>query len=238
MDILAKIQSLVILIFSMKGSLHCMQTLPQEVKRDISSLSLHATLSYDFSLFKKIEVDEYDDTPGSLAFSLINNSIVIASPQGTAHLYNSLTGEKQHEFTGLSPRITSIAFSPSGESFLIGSKDKTASLWNKETGKLLHKFTGHTDTVWSVAVSPDGKTALTGSGDTTARPWDVPTGKQLNELQGEDEPVRSATFSPNGDTIATILNHTVILWKRSVRPAPWATTRKESAQELFLERGI
>ena len=136
-------------------------------------------------------------------YSPDGSSILTASADRTARLWDARTGAQTTVFLGHSDRIFGAAFSPDGTRLVTASRDKTARIWDTHSGAQLLVLSGHGDRVASAAFSPDGKRVLTASWDKSARVWDAKTGAQLEELSGHTDVLYSAAFSPDGERIVT-----------------------------------
>jgi WD40 repeat protein len=156
----------------------------------------------------------------SAVFSLNSKTIVTASGDKTARIWDVATGKELKKLEGHTDGVLSAVFSPDSKTIVTASKDKTARIWDVVAGKESQKLGGHTDTVVSAVFSPNGKTIVTASRDKTARIWDVATGKELQKLEGHTNSVWSAVFSPDSKTILTTSDdNTARIWN--------ATTGKE-----------
>jgi hypothetical protein len=92
---------------------------------------------------------------------------------GTARLWDPVTGDCLRTLTGHKYGVLGVAFSPDGRLLATaGGGDGTARLWDPVTGDCLRTLTGHDDQVLGVAFSPDGRRLATASRDNTARLWD------------------------------------------------------------------
>ncbi len=153
----------------------------------------------------------HTETVTSVAFAPDERTVLTGSWDGTARLWDAVTGDLLHKFEGHTGPVTSVAFSPNGSTVLTGSWDGTARLWEAATGGLLHTFIGHTGPVTSVAFAPDGRTVLTGSGDGTARLWDA-IGNPLHIFVAESW-VHDVAFAVDGQAVLTASDdRTARLW--------------------------
>ena len=139
----------------------------------------------------------------SAAYSPDSKTIVTASADQTARIWDAATGEELRQLTGHTGFVNSAAYSPDGKHIVTASWDQTARIWDAATGKELRELTGHGDRVNSAAYSPDGESIVTASWDQTARIWDAATGEELRQLTGHGGPVTSAAYSPDGKSIDT-----------------------------------
>jgi len=138
----------------------------------------------------------------SAYFSRDERSLLTASSDRTAKLWDAETGANVVTFQGHSGIVWSAVFGgEAGEgqrSTLIAtaSGDRSARLWDARTGDEVSRFEGHNDAVRSVRVSPDGKLLLTGSQDGTARLWSIADRRCSHTLRGHVGGLSTAVFSP------------------------------------------
>jgi WD40 repeat protein/serine/threonine protein kinase/tetratricopeptide (TPR) repeat protein len=139
----------------------------------------------------------------AVAFSPDGRSILTASWENTAWLWDAATGRPLRQLLPASTSFNCAAFSPDGKTILTGSWENTAQLWDAASGRPIGPPLVHASFVYSVAFSPDGKTMLTGSSDGTARLWDAATGRPLGQALKRRGQVLSVAFSPDSRTILT-----------------------------------
>jgi WD40 repeat protein/class 3 adenylate cyclase len=146
------------------------------------------------------------------SFSPDEKLIVTANWAGTAHVWDSATGEQIWTLSGHTGRIFKCIFSPDGTRIVTASDDKTARVWDVGSGKELLLLGGHTDALNGAAYSPDGRFIATASWDNTIRLWDAATGAEVLIIKGETE-LNDVAYSPDGRRLAASSNEgTVFVW--------------------------
>ena len=101
--------------------------------------------------------------------------MVTASRDGTARLWDVVSGEVLAVFRGHTGEVIQAVFSPDGQRLVTASYDRTARLWDVASGETLVVFRGHKGRVNQVAFSLDGQRVVTASNDKTARLWGIMT---------------------------------------------------------------
>jgi len=149
----------------------------------------------------------------SAEFSADGTTILTASDDSTARLWDARTGAEITRLEGHGGPVSSAVFSADGATILTASSDKTARLWDARTGAENIRLEGHGGGLFSAVFSPDGATILTASSDKTASIWDTRTGAEITRLEGHDGAVVSAVFSADGASIITASSDkTACLW--------------------------
>ena len=121
----------------------------------------------------------HTDSVASVAFSPDGKRIATASADGTAKIWDAVTGKELLTIKASTKGwVGGIAYSPNGKLLATAEDDKTARIWDATTGKELMTLNGHTDILTDVAFSPDGTHLATASWDGTAKVWEVLTGKE------------------------------------------------------------
>ena len=171
----------------------------------------------------RVALRGHEDWVTSAQFSADGKTVLTASWDNTARLWDVASGQELRALRGHEEGVTSAQFSADGNTVLTASWDKTARLWEVASGKELQALRGHEEGVWTAQFSADGKTVLTASVDRTARLWDVASGIELRALRGHEDKVNSARFSANGDTVLTASeDRTARLWDVASGKELWA----------------
>ena len=149
----------------------------------------------------------------SVAFSPDGGRLASGSDE-IVRIWNTATGELEHELEGHRERVQSVAFSHNGHFIVSGSKDATVKIWNVATCETRYTLRGHTSDVASVAISRNNKFVVSGSDDRTVRMWDIELGELLRELKGHADKVVSVTVSPDCQHIVSVSHGKVWIWTK------------------------
>ncbi|MGI9382216.1 MAG: hypothetical protein ACR2PO_03610 [Methyloligellaceae bacterium] len=152
---------------------------------------------------RPISFRTHRDTVFSAALSPEGRTVVTASADRTARLWNLGTRTELHTLAGHRGYVHSAAFSPDGSHVATTSGDGTARVWRAGTDAKAVVLRGHRGAVHRAAFDPTGTRIVTASADGTAGVWDARTGKRLKTLGGHRGAVWNAAFSADGKLIVT-----------------------------------
>ena len=146
----------------------------------------------------------HNDAIVRAVYSPDGRSIVTASNDTTARVWNAASGQLLANLQGHNNAVLSAVFSPDGQRIVTASRDHTALVWNAASSRLLANLVGHSARVTQAEFSPDGQRIVTASWDRTARVWNAASGQLLATLQDHTGRINSAVFSRDGQRILTV----------------------------------
>jgi eukaryotic-like serine/threonine-protein kinase len=162
-----------------------------------------------------------------VAWSSTGQSVATGSDDGTARLWDPLSGASISPPLAHSGPVLALAYSPDGTTLATASEDQSARLWNAAAGLPRGEPMRHAGPVTSLAFTPDGTTLYTGSADGLVRSWNSATGQPRGQTLEHGTPVRSIAIAAQGRALAsTDDNGSGILWdlasgKRQPIAAGW-----------------
>lgn len=136
-------------------------------------------------------------------FSPDAKTILSASHDGTARLWDANTGSLKVVLAGHGRRVTHGAFSPDGNTIVTAAADGSVGVWRAANGARLRLMKEHTDAVWHISFTRDGSRFVTSSRDGTARVWSTGGGEPPLVLTVKaDYPIGNAEISSDGQFVA------------------------------------
>jgi len=138
-----------------------------------------------------------------VAFSPDGTRVVTASEDGTARVWDRMSGHPALPPWKHGNHVVTAGFSPDGRRVVTASRDGTARIWNTATGVEMTPPLVHAATVKVAQFSADGTKVLTASSDRSARVWDARTGQPLSPPLPHAGKVIAAQFQPGGKGVLT-----------------------------------
>jgi formylglycine-generating enzyme required for sulfatase activity len=119
----------------------------------------------------------------AVAFSADGQRVLSASADGTARLWDAVTGEQLAILQGHRRVVTDVRFLPGDDRAVTSSDDAAIHLWNLTTREVIRSFHGHTGDVIAIDLSADGRRMVSCGHDPRLRLWDVETGQQIKDFE-------------------------------------------------------
>ncbi len=135
-------------------------------------------------------------------FSHDGRSLVTASADGAAYVWNVETGQRELLLVDATGAIDDAAFSPDGSELATASADRLARLYNGANGKLLASLAGDSNAVTTLGFDPSGRTLVTGSSDGWVRLWDAVPAGTLTPIDSRPARVRIRWLGGDAVTVA------------------------------------
>lgn len=185
---------------------------PTKVQIPAAELQIENAIRH---LHERLVLSATTDPVRSATFSPDGGSIVTASADGLARLWNATTGEP----TGIEfamdggASVNDVSFNPNGSQIATASDDGMLRLWDPKTGAKIMERKERAGPVIRVAFGSKGKRILTLHSDGAACVWDASTLAVIctPDPQGQ---VTSGAFSPDDANVATgFVNGSVTIWK-------------------------
>jgi eukaryotic-like serine/threonine-protein kinase len=143
----------------------------------------------------------------AVAWSPTGQSVATGSDDGTARLWDPVTGAPLSPPLAHSGPVLALAYSPDGTTLATASEDQRARLWNAAAGLPRGEPMRHSGPVTSLAFTPEGTTLYTGSADGMVRSWNSATGQPRGQTFELGTLVRSIAIAAHGRTLASTDGH-------------------------------
>lgn len=147
---------------------------------------------------------------------LADGAFVTAGQDGTARVWDSLSGEELLTLAGPTSTIIGVAGSPLGGRIATSAYDGSLRIWDATHGRELATIQAHDEVIWNVAYSPDGRQIASTGADGFTRVWDAETNQLLLSLTRDPEnpiPFTGLAYSPDGLRLATGgMDGRIVVW--------------------------
>ncbi|XP_046850672.1 apoptotic protease-activating factor 1-like [Xenia sp. Carnegie-2017] len=160
-------------------------------------------------------------------FSSHGQYILSSSSDGTAKVWEAVSGKIIHTLDGRDDIITCCAFNKDDTEVLTTSYDKCVKIWQLGVNSFVKvEYKEHKQDVHCAAFSPTSNEVVSCSADSTLRVWDSGRGFTKAVCKGHDDVVNWCSFSFNGLIVVSGSNdETVKVWKSDTGEC-LATTKK------------
>lgn len=149
----------------------------------------------------------------AVAWSPDGKRVASASLDGTAQVWDSVSGTTLETFRSESGAMTSVAWSPTGDLLATGDETGLVRVWEVASQRQALSLVAQHGKVDSIAWSPDGHVLATGGADAVARVWDARSGALVAAFTGHTGEVHQVAWSPDGRRVASASSDaTVRLW--------------------------
>src|SRR5207249_2042965 len=123
------------------------------------------------------------DTVNRAEYSPDGSSIVTASADHTARVWDAATGQLRFTLQGHSEAVNTAAYSPDGRHIVTASNDAAAIIWDATNGQLHNTLRGQAGSMTSAVYSPDNRDIVTVSYD-GIRFWTAEPGYNWQTIKG------------------------------------------------------
>jgi WD40 repeat protein/serine/threonine protein kinase len=148
-----------------------------------------------------------------VAWSPTGRSVATGSDDGTARLWDPVSGEPLSSPLAHTGPITGLVYSHDGKTLATASEDQTARLWNVSSGLARGEPIKHHGPVTSLAFTPGDDRLATASDDGTVRLWNAATGRPEGAPLDHGAPLKTVIIAPDGRSLASVNNQGAItLW--------------------------
>ena len=145
---------------------------------------------------KPVQVWFHQGPINDAAFNAAGSRVVTASADGTARVWDAMTGQAVTPPLRHHGAVLAAAFSADGRRVVTASADGTARVWDAATGQPVTAPLRQRGAVRGAAFSADGRRVVTAGADGTARVWDAGTGRALAPPLRHRGPVNQAAVQP------------------------------------------
>src|SRR5262249_53072694 len=132
-----------------------------------------------------------------VAFSPDGKSLLAGGADGTARLWDAMTGKERAKLHGGEEWVNAVAFGPKGALLAAGTDDGTGHLWDGPTLRKVRHFRA-AGSVQGLAFTRDGHLIVGAANDEGVTVW-KPTGERLRHVKGWPQ---SFAPSPDGTLVA------------------------------------
>jgi len=176
-----------------------------------SSFGRKGWLSLGDNLYRVYAMAFSPDGSQIAAGGYASSSSSTTSP--SVRLWDTSTGRKVKDFSGLGRYARAVAFSPDGKMIAAADSNGTIGVWDMSDPTTPKRLPGHATTVSCLVFSPNGRYLASEGSDATLFLWDLQTGAKVISEKGVYSTYRNAmAFSPDGRWLAAGGYRSISLW--------------------------
>jgi WD40 repeat protein len=138
-----------------------------------------------------------------VAYNPDGNRLASASWDGSAIIWNALSGSKLLNLAGHSAEVTAVGFSPDGERLVSSSFDGMLKLWDAFNGEELLSIDAHSGRIHDVVFDKEGARLASAGEDGQVKIWDVSSGMELLSWVSGSRLINRLAFTHDGERIAS-----------------------------------
>jgi len=98
--------------------------------------------------------------------------VITGSRDKTLKLWDTITSQVLHTFTGHDNWVRGLVFHPNGKFFISASDDKTMKVWDLRSGRCIKTVEAHNHFCTCISVCPTGPVVATGGVDQVVKLWE------------------------------------------------------------------
>jgi WD40 repeat protein/DNA-binding SARP family transcriptional activator/energy-coupling factor transporter ATP-binding protein EcfA2 len=136
-------------------------------------------------------------------FSRDGRHVLTASGDGTARIWNAVTGKVERTLEGHLESVSTAQYSADGKRIVTAGVDGTVRVWPASGPGRPVILRGHEGGVNAAVFSPDGTRVVSAGLDGTIRVWAADGGETLLVLYRHQGGARSVSFSPDGKAVVS-----------------------------------
>jgi WD40 repeat protein/serine/threonine protein kinase len=146
--------------------------------------------------------------------SLDGKRLAVVTADGTARIWDAVSGGQIGEPLRHAARVTSIAFAPKGDRVVTAGDDLTAKVWRVDTAELLTSGLHHGGIIREARFSGDGRLLVTCGSDNQTRVWDALSGDIVGPpLQHNGSTFFAALTPDNSRVVTAAADNAVRVWE-------------------------
>jgi WD40 repeat protein/uncharacterized caspase-like protein len=140
----------------------------------------------------------------NVAFSPSGKTMVTASDDGIARLWETYSGKELRQLTRQEAPLRIVAFNVDGSEIITADADSRIRRWSSLTGKMMSSIMLPRSST-PCAISPGGRLVLTydSQSERGLQLWETVSGQEMRRFEINAKDIETAAFSPDGRRVVT-----------------------------------